>query len=199
LKQTFIRIVMPREISKERAMTLMGFESLHDRDDMHNLHEQKLFDWKQELLQKYMVPALLRNKLPLLEEIIFAEEKLVPEIQTYEVAANNLPLPSSDRIAMLEQYEARISQLKLSIMQSNTFAGLNSIVQQLIQLQEDYMHAFSALFSSYSEALPEEVNSREMMDTGKLLHALKQGEPDNKMVWAIERELTRIKKIEGIR
>jgi len=180
-------------------MTLMGFESSHNRDDMHNLHEQKLFDWKQELLQKYMVPALLRNKLPLLEEIIAAEKKLVPEIQSYEMAANNLSLPSLDRIAMLEQYEARISQLKLSIMQSNSFAGLRPIVQQLILLQEDYMHAFRTLFSSYSEALPEEVNSREMMDTGKLLHALKQGEPDNKMVWAIERELTRIKKIEGIR
>jgi len=130
---------------------------------------------------------------------LLPRKKLVPEIQSYEMAANNLSLPSSDRIAMLEQYEARISQLKLSIMQSNSFAGLRPIVQQLIRLQEDYMHAFRKLFSSYSEALPEEVNSREMMDTGKLLHALKQGEPDNKMVWAIERELTRIKKIEGIR
>jgi hypothetical protein len=46
--------------------------------------------------------------------------------------------------------------------------------------------------------LPEEVNSREMLDTGKLLVALKNDQVDNKMSWAIEREISRIKKIQGI-
>jgi hypothetical protein len=57
------------------------------------------------------------------------------------------------------------------------------------------MQLFIDVFSEYSEALPEEVNSREIIDTGKLLLALKQKQIDNKMSWAIEREISRIKKL----
>jgi hypothetical protein len=51
------------------------------------------------------------------------------------------------------------------------------------------------LFNEYAEALPEEVKSREIIDTGKLLQALKTNQVDNKIVWAIEREITRIDRI----
>jgi hypothetical protein len=60
------------------------------------------------------------------------------------------------------------------------------------------MLRFTEFFSEYSEALPEEVNSREIIDTGKLLLTLKQNQIDNKMSWAIEREISRIKKIRAL-
>jgi hypothetical protein len=37
-----------------------------------------------------------------------------------------------------------------------------------------------------------------MIATGKLLIALKNNQVDNKLSWAIEREISRIKKIQGI-
>jgi hypothetical protein len=190
---------MPTDISKSRAMTLMGIESSQNGDDMRDMREQKLFEWKQEVLQKYMVPALLRKKQSLLEEMIAAEKLLLDESHSNEFRLDIPALSKENRIDMLEQYEASISSLKLALTQCSAFIQIKPIIDSLIRLQDDYMHNFQLLFSGFSEALPEEVKSREMIDTGKLLHALKQGEPDNKMVWAIELELTRIKKIEGIR
>ena len=179
-------------------MTLMGTESSHSRDEIHERHEQIVFEWKQEVLQKYMVPALLRKKLMLLEEMIAAEKILLEESHSAEAPVDEHSLRFDNKTDMLEHYELLLSDLKLSITRCVSFAELKPIMNSIIHLQEDYMHRFSELFSGYTEALPEEVNSREMIDTGKLLHALRQGEPDNKTVWSIERELTRIKKIEGI-
>jgi hypothetical protein len=99
---------------------------------------------------------------------------------------------------MLESYESALSNLKLAVMNSASFNHLSKTLNALIDLQENYMHRFLMLFKEYSEALPEEVNSREMLDTGKLLVALKNDQVDNKMSWAIEREISRIKKIQGI-
>lgn len=189
---------MPTDNSKTKAMTLMGMDSSLNRDEMHEQREQIVFEWKQEVLQKYMVPALLRKKLPLLAEMISAEKLLLDESNATTTTNDNSPLQCENKIDLLEHYDTMLSELKLALTRCNTFSGLLPVMNALIRLQEDYMHGFRNLFGDYSEALPEEVNSREMIDTGKLLLALKQGEPDNKMVWAIERELTRIKKIEGI-
>ena len=84
------------------------------------------------------------------------------------------------------------------LMQLTSFSKLEQITLALIDWQESYMLRFTELFNEFSEALPEEVNSREMIDTGKLLLALKQNQIDNKMSWAIEREISRIRKIRGI-
>ncbi|MFM7727209.1 MAG: hypothetical protein ACKO7B_10930 [Flavobacteriales bacterium] len=179
-------------------MTLMGMDSSLNRDEMHEQREQIVFEWKQEVLQKYVVPALLRKKLKLLDEMISAEKIVMGEYHASDAIIETTSLRSENKIDLLEQYDSTVSEVKLALTRCNTFSELLPVMNALIRLQEDYMQAFRNLFRDYSEALPEEVNSREMIDTGKLLLALKQGEPDNKMVWAIERELTRIKKIEGI-
>jgi hypothetical protein len=54
------------------------------------------------------------------------------------------------------------------------------------------------LFSEHYSALPEEVNTRDMIDTGKLILQLKAGNPDDKMAWEIEKELARISKIQQL-
>lgn len=179
-------------------MALMGIESVHDYDDTENQIEQKLFEWKQELLQKYMVPALLRNKSKLLEGMIQAEKALSQGVRPAPTEPPTTALPGTNRVDMLEAYESNLSALKLHLMQAPSFSALPRVIDLLIDLQEHYMRVFSKLFGDYSEALPEEVNSREIIDTGKLLLALKQGDLSEKTVWAIEREITRIKKIQGI-
>jgi hypothetical protein len=185
------------QITKQRAMALMGIESSHDFDDIVNQHEQKLFEWKQEILQKFIVPSLLRKKQNQLTEWIEAEKLIVQPTESTDVFRLE-KLNTTNRVAMLEQYEADISLLKLKLTQAEFFSHLPAIVQGLLDVQENYMQAFVDLFSSYSEALPEEVNSREIIDTGKLLFALKQDSIDNKLSWAIEREISRIKKIQGL-
>lgn len=72
-------------------------------------------------------------------------------------------------------------------------------MQALILTQEYYMVLFRMLYNEFSEALPEEVNTREMIDTGKLLLALHLGTLDERTVWDIEKgEIARIEKIQEL-
>jgi hypothetical protein len=104
-----------------------------------------------------------------------------------------------NRIVLLEQYEKQISALKLALMESATFHQTHKVIQAFILTQEYYMVLFRILFNEFTEALPEEVNTREMIDTGKLLQALKSGDPDNRLTWEIEREIARIDKLRNIK
>ena len=175
----------------------MGIESSHDFDEFVNRHEEKLFEWKQDLLQKYMVPSLLRSKQKMLSQLISAEQSLSLN-DTKEQPNIAMPLlAKAGKIELLESYESGLSHLKLLLMNVVSFKQLEQVLSVLTEWQEQYMLRFTELFKEYSEALPEEVNSREIIDTGKLLLALKQNQIDNKMGWAIEREISRIKKLRG--
>ncbi len=173
----------------------MGIESSHDFDEIVNRHEEKLFEWKQDILQKYMVPSLLRSKQKTLSQLIAAEQALtVTDANQYQEQVHPA-FSAAGKIELLESYESGLSALKLQLMNASSFAQLERVLTMLIDWQEHYMLQFTELFHEYSEALPEEVNSREIIDTGKLLLALKQNQIDNKMSWAIEREISRIKKL----
>ena len=175
----------------------MGIESSHDFDEFENRHEEKLFEWKQDVLQKYMVPSLLRSKQKIVGQLIAAEQALSITDANEHFQVEEPLLSDSGKIDFLESYESELSILKLQLMNANSFKQLEGVLSRIIDLQEKYMLRFTQLFNEYSEALPEEVNSREIIDTGKLLLALKQNQIDNKMGWAIEREISRIKKLRG--
>ena len=175
----------------------MGIESSHDFDEFENRHEAKLFEWKQDVLQKYMVPSLLRSKQKIVGQLIAAEQALSITDANEHFQVEEPLLADSGKIDFLESYESGLSSLKLQLMNANSFKRLEGVLSRIIDLQEKYMLRFTQLFNEYSEALPEEVNSREIIDTGKLLLALKQNQIDNKMGWAIEREISRIKKLRG--
>lgn len=175
----------------------MGIESSHDFDEIVNQHEEKLFEWKQDVLQKYMVPSLLRSKQKMLSQLISAEQSLSLNDPKEQPNMDIPTLVEVGKIELLESYERGLSHLKLQLMNVVSFKQLEQVLLALTDWQEEYMNLFTALFNEYSEALPEEVNSREIIDTGKLLLALKQNQIDNKMSWAIEREISRIKKLRG--
>lgn len=175
----------------------MGIESSHDFDEFENRHEEKLFEWKQDILQKYMVPSLLRSKQKMVGQLIAAEQALSMTDANEHFQIEVPLLSDSGKIDFLESYESGLSSLKLQLMNASSFKQLEGVLARIIDLQEKYMVRFTQLFNEFSEALPEEVNSREIIDTGKLLLSLKQNQIDNKMGWAIEREISRIKKLRG--
>jgi hypothetical protein len=187
-------------MEKAEALKIFDLTSSAEKEDVLNAIEENLFQLKKEILQKYMVPALLQKKLQQIQELMIAEYVLHSELASNEEPS---PLPwtenPTDRIVLLEQYEKQISMLKLSLMDSKSFHQVHKIILALILTQEYYMVLFRILFNEFSEALPEEVNTREMIDTGKLLTALKAGELDNKQTWEIEREIARIDKIRNLK
>jgi hypothetical protein len=164
-------------------------------DEVQSAIEEKLFAIKKDLLQKYMVPLLLRNKMQQIRQYMLAEITLKGEGPVLDEDIVHWTSDTTDRIAFIEEYEAHISRLKLAVMNSPDFGRLHLAVQALILVQEYYMVVFRMLFNEFSEALPEEVNTRDIIDTGKLLLSLRSGILDDKQTWAIELELARIDKL----
>jgi len=187
-------------MEKVEALNKMGLPETIEHEELEHIFEQKLFDLKKDILQKYMVPTLLTKKTQLIQEMMLLEHVLLPSVESQtDITTPQWQSQPTDRIQFLEQYEAQISALKLLLMNCASFDHLLKIVQTFTISQDYYMVLFLMLFNEFSEALPEEVNTREIVDTGKLLLALKKGELDNKQIWEIERELARIEKIQGLR
>ncbi|MCC6601165.1 MAG: hypothetical protein IT223_10890 [Crocinitomicaceae bacterium] len=170
------------------------------REEVRSRIDERLFEYKNEVLQKYIVPRLLIKRIQQITQLMLAEfvltGKELPETGIVPVQWTERP---SDRIDFLATYENHISQLKLALMNCHSFHHLHNVVQAFVVAQEYYMVLFRIMFNDFSEALPEEVNTREMIDTGKLLSALKKGELDNQQSWEIELELARIEKIRRLR
>lgn len=186
-------------MEKKDALIAFGITGYVDVQDIHIAIEEKLFALKNELLQKYMVPTLLSKKMQQLQDLTLAEYVLFDG----EIRQDKAPLlwssSPANRIDFIEQYESHISALKLTLMNCTSFHHLMKIVQAFILTQEYYMVLFRMLFNEFSEALPEEVNTREIIDTGKLLLTLKKGAIDEKQTWEIELELARIDKIQKLK
>jgi len=184
-------------MTEQMAMELLGLNPSDDEETIREHVESILFDVKKDILSKYVVPSLLRKKEAQLDDLIAAECKALklPDNESADGVSERWETLPQDRIDFLEQYEQHISALKLQLMQCNSLLAAKGVMTHLILSQEYYMVLFKMFFNEYAEALPEEVNSRETIDTGKLLHALKTDQLDNKIVWAIEREITRIDRI----
>lgn len=187
-------------MEKVEALLKMGLSETMEQEEIELVFEQKMFDLKKDILQKYMVPTLLTKKAQAIQEFMLMEHVLRPT----SALQSEMNIPQwqsqpSNRIEFLEQYEAQISALKLLLMNCTSYDQLLKIVQTFTITQDYYMVLFLMLFNEFSEALPEEVNTREIIDTGKLLLALKKDELDNKQIWEIERELARIEKIQRLK
>ncbi len=186
-------------MEKKDAYIAFGVTGTDDLQDVRTAIEEKLFALKNDILQKYMVPTLLTKKMQNLQYLTLAEYVLLDgEIKQAETQELWSASPAN-RIDFIEQYESHISVLKLTLMNCTSFHQLMKIVQSFIITQDYYMVLFRMLFNEFSEALPEEVNTREIIDTGKLLLALKKEELDEKQTWEIELELARIDKIQKLK
>lgn len=186
-------------MEKSDALNKYGLTDYSDPDEIRSKLDETLHSFKVEVLQKYMVPALLVKKIQLIQDHMLSEYLLLNgEIITGN-KINQWSDNPVDRVDFIEQYEKQISHLKLELMHCDSFHQLLQVVQAFIITQEYYMVIFRMLFNEFSEALPEEVNTRELIDTGKLLVALKKGELENKLTWEIELELARIDKIQRLK
>ena len=185
-------------MNREDALNIFRLNPNIDEESVLEALESDLFETKKDILLKYMVPVLLQKKQRELQDKVVAEHVLHPSAvdQSAPPIWNNA---YQDRIAFLEDYEAKMSELKTSLMQARSYRVVFPIVQRIILTQEYYMVLFRILFNEFSEALPEEVNSREIIDTGKLLLALKNEPLTESITWSIEREIGRIDRIRALR
>lgn len=181
------------------AQKIFGLDNSASQESILETIESKLFTLKQEILQKYMVPSLLKYKLALLRQLSEAENLIDPGNSHAIDTQHPWTTQPDDRVDFLEQYEQRLSQIKLDVMNSQNFSTFTAATESLILCQEYFMVLFKLFFSDHYEALPEEVNTREIIDTGRLLVFIKNPDEKTDMSWAIEKELARIDKIQRLK
>jgi hypothetical protein len=58
-----------RYMNREEALTILQLPDTHSPEDWTEALEQKLFEHKNDVLQKYMVPTLLYKKIKQLEPL----------------------------------------------------------------------------------------------------------------------------------
>lgn len=183
----------------KEALRLFNLNGDEQQEVIAENIESELFRIKQEAIQKYMVPGLLKNKLTQWKLLAEAEQSLVPD-QNYDSGSqHSWTSQPNDKIDFLEQYEQRLSQIKLDVMNAAHHAAFVAAAENLILCQEYFMVLFKLFFSDHYEALPEEVNTREIIDTGQLLVFLKSPETSKDQSWSIEKELARIDKIQSLK
>ncbi|MFM9984792.1 MAG: hypothetical protein ACKVOK_06130 [Flavobacteriales bacterium] len=182
----------------EEAKNIFGISPELGQEEIQELIEQKLFENKNDVLQKYAVPTLLLKKLKQLNLLGDAEELIFGKVAVSDFPSHELTGPYFTQTLFLEAYEKNISDVKLRLMNVSDFRSLCDATVELSDLQEIYMEMFKEQFNEYSEALPEEVNTRDIIDSGTLLQGLKAGELHAHMIWNIERELARISKIQKL-
>jgi hypothetical protein len=175
----------------ETLRALLNISADGSAEQLQEVYETKLFDARNDILQKFAVPSLIRKKNKTLEALVQAENEAYTS--THESPFSSSAL--ADKIEFLERYEEKMSELRLALTSAGSFTKLSKIAASIALQQDYYMMLFTLYFSEHYRALPEEVNTRDMIDTGKLILHLKAGNPDDKMSWEIEKELARIQKI----
>ncbi len=172
---------------------LLGLGDEADLEMIETALEEKLFNLKKDILPLLPVPSLIKKRQTQLDAWITLEDDISTASQnnsSYKEMES-----ASNSITFLELYEKEISNVKLELMNASSFHVLKEAMSTAAELQTAYMNAFRKFFSEYTEALPEETKSREMIDTGRLLNALKNNSITSEITWEIEKELARINKL----
>lgn len=177
----------------DEARKKLGLENDADLEIVESAIEEKLFNFKKDILPLLPVPSLVKKRQAQLDAWITIENKVDKSYSTNSSmgAIEN----ATDIVSFLEVYERELSKVKLEIMNAGSFSSLKHSLELAVELQTLYMRAFKKFFADYSEALPEETKSREIIDTGKLLNALKNNNMTSEVTWEIEKELGRIHKL----
>jgi len=191
-------------MNNAEALKFLSLEADASREVVEGVLEEKLFTIKKEILNLIPVPSLVTKRMNQLSSWVEIEDfyfsppsrmDFSPPSRMDGILLGDELAISTDAITFLETYEREISIEKLEIANVSTFIHLIDCLVRIIHLQECYMSGFKKFFSTYNEALPEEVKSREMIDTGKLLQALKNNAVNSEITWEVEKELGRINKL----
>lgn len=180
----------------EEAKRLLHVDENADEETFQVALEDKFFSIKKDILPLLSVPLLIQKRQALIERWMNLEPAVNHEFLKETPLSNSSSIAQApNAISFLERYESEISSIKLHIMNAPSFHALYHTLTAAIEVQQAYMKGFNKHFEQYQCALSEETKAREMIDTGKLLTAIKQNNIDNHTTWEIEKELARISKL----
>lgn len=158
-------------MTEQEAISFLG----GDEDHVDEFVTQEVFDLKTNLLKGAIVPQVVTKKAEKLDRMADALAALGYEDERSEAININLELSSTlakDLVHFYRDFEQKMSQLKLRLMQSFHPRITSQILMQLAELEANKFICLANLFANISNS--EEIKLSEYIDSGVILSELKQ-------------------------
>jgi hypothetical protein len=184
-------------MTKQEAISFLELENDNQVTDIFDAVDEKLFQIKNESLQKLAVPSLLKRRITDCSRITEAlialglEEKSSPS--SFERFDFNV-----DQITFLENYERCISAAKLTIFNARNSNALKESLEQAFEIQSTFNAKFPSVFDTFGPFEILDIPSREATDTGVLLRGLKSDRESEELKNLIQKEAGRLLKIASL-
>lgn len=184
-------------MTKQEAISFLEIENDNQVTDIFDAVDEKLFQIKNESLQKLAVPSLLKKRIAdcmkITEALIALGMEEKSTNSTFEKFNSD-----DDPITFLENYERCISAAKLSIFNSRNSNNLKESLQEAFAIQSSFNTRFPEVFELFGPFESLDIPSREATDTGVLLRALKTDSTSEELKNLIQREAGRLLKIASL-
>ncbi len=182
-------------MTRAEALEILQLPPQADSDEIEDALDDQLFAMRKEAMSKYVVPQLL-NKL-------VRRADLLAECSEVMLGAPWIPLPAvqfshlstASEVAFFQDFEKRESELKLQLNSAKNAFQFKRALQAMQEHQRLYMIQFVAVFSKYKKDIESPTNSRDVIDTGKLLLLLKQGNNHEEIERMLAQELSRVSQL----
>lgn len=170
-------------MTRKEALELFSLTNGFEDDDLQDALDDALFLLRKEVMQKYMVPQLLDK---IIRQAMIQQEafEFLSEAQFLPVSKEPFSFSfEKERLGFLRQYEAERSRCFLQVSSSKNLPRLITAMRELLDLQKAYMDAFLVSFSEENPS-SDNIKSRDIIDTGQLIHALdhKQHDVANRLI-----------------
>jgi hypothetical protein len=184
-------------MTKQEAISFLEIENDNQVTDIFDAVDEKLFQIKNESLQKLAVPSLLKKRIADCIKITEALIALGMEEKSTNSTFEKFNF-DVDQISFLENYERCISAAKLSIFNSRKSNNLKESLEEAFNIQSAFNSRFPIVFSSFGPFESMDIPSREATDTGVLLRGLKSDSESEELKNLIQREAGRLLKIASL-
>lgn len=178
----------------EEALQYFEIDSDYQQMELLDIMDEKLFQIKNEVLQKIQVPTLLAKRKKECDKILEALEALNMK---EDVALPNFPKPElpKEKIAFLENYESLLASTKLVIFNAKNPQTLSLSIDFIINLQNRYNNIFGELFAEFGSSENSNVSVTNPFESGVVIRALKNNDVNDEIRQLIADEGARINKL----
>lgn len=178
----------------DEALHFFEIESDFQSIELLDIIDERLFQIKNEVLQKFSVPQLLEKRIKECQRIIegqaalsMLETPILPEFPDIQFPLNP--------IAFLEYQERMLSISKLQIHNAKQAQTLEKGILFIKELQETYHHLFIEVMKDYAPFNMDNVVASHLWDSGPIIRELKQNQLSELSIQAIKKEGARISKL----
>jgi hypothetical protein len=181
-------------MSPQEALQYFEIDPDYQQMELLDIMDERLFQIKNEVLQKIQVPALLLKRKKECDKILEALEALHMKEDITPPPFPEATLPT-DPISFLENYESRLASAKLVVFNARNPQTLSEAVDFIIELQQQYNASFDSIFSAFGPFESDSISVNSNFESGVVIRALKSNEVNDEIRQLILNEGSRIKKL----